>query len=396
MLPYTLFTTSAIGIATDKVMAPILLLLWLGLYATGNYRLDSAKIKILLIAFLFFFFRNISFVTHPSILKGVIWLDAINFGYFCLPILYINNLKRIHIANKMVAASAIGGCVSVFLVALKLLTLPHERFSQSRIGFEEIEKSVGLFTSYGDLAQYAAFFLLLAIVIPTTLISSPKIRLLVRIAAVGVILMGLIGCQSRSYLLSQVIAVVSVTVLSFRNTGKGGGILFPTTMAFVSIIGLAVLPFIFDDIVTLLSGLGGAQATATAETRLQQYAVAFAVIRESPILGIGADFFVANPTFAHAIHNFWLGQLVLGGIMSTSLLMMMLIAIWNRAMKLLKYASTKPYALVSSGYMIALLVSTQFYPADSSLFWSLLGINIGILFTIKPAPRATAHMPGSK
>jgi len=183
LLPFTIITLLYFGItAIDKLLAPVLILIWFLLYAFGKYSLNQNKIGILLLALMFFLFRNLSFMDNTSVFISAIQKDAMFFGYFALPILYINNLNKVKTAYKLISINAIVGCVSAFLVAIGLLSLPYERFSESRIGLD-IQKAIGLFTSYGDLAQYAACFIVMATFAPSTLISGKSKKKLLVVSA---------------------------------------------------------------------------------------------------------------------------------------------------------------------------------------------------------------------
>ena len=382
LLPLTVISSTYLGMAIDKKMAPLLILSWAALYLMGKANLDQRKISLLLIAFSFFFIRNLSFINNSTVLIEMLWEDVIRFGYFAIPILFLNNNQKVKTATKMISFNAMIGCVTAFLVAFGMLTLPYERFSQSRIGFEDIQKSIGLFSSYGDLAQHAAFFMVVALVIPSNFFTSKKN--LVRLIVVTIVIMGLIGTQSRSYLLSLIAAPIMCAIFYYRSQKTTNKTLNSILLTFAAIIIVVVIAYMFRNIVSVLSNMGGSQASATAEGRLGQYQLAFSLIKEFPILGVDSEFYLKNGYIGHFVHNMWLGQLVRGGFVSAIVLLILLLTIFKRTVTLLSDNTTQPYALISLGYMAALFISTLFYPADSMLFWALLGMNAAIVYTIKP------------
>lgn len=366
LLPFTVINSIYLGVPIDKVMAPVLIMSWGVLMILGKARLSKDKYYMILLAVLFFFVRNISFIDSLAVYKASMWEDAIFLGYFCLPILYIDNLRKIKIASKLIAINATVGCISAFLVALGLLRLPYERFSMSRISLG-IDKSIGLISAYGDLAQLSVCFLLLAVFIPVSLMAKKK--LLLRVSAFSIVLMGLIGNQSRSFLLSVVTALFATYLFSLRSKKVKDTIIFDTALVFLAFIFLSFVAIFFTDIINLLSGLGGAQAQQTAAGRLLQYQMAFDFIKEYPLLGVTSEVFSGYSEYIHGIHNMWLGQLTRGGIISTMILFGMLVMVYRYSISLLKVNEAKSYAVVIIGYIFSVLVSTLFYPADSSLFW---------------------------
>ena len=383
LLPFTIITSIYLGVtAIDKQMAPVLIVFWIMLYMSGRYSFDRQKLKIIALAFSFFFARNLSLINDTPLLLSVMWEEAIRFGYFCLPILFINNINRIKTAGLLISINATVGCVSAFMVALGLLTLPYERFSDSRIGFG-IQKSIGLFTSYGDLAQYAAFFIVIAIFAPSTLVSGKNKKKLFVISAIVIIIMGLIGNQSRSYLLSVVIALLMGALFYYRSKNKINSTLFNIVLGWAGILFASIVIFTLADIINLLSNMGGSQAQGTAEARLSQYKMAFDLIRQYPIFGVDSAFFAKYSGYIHGIHNMWLGQLARGGVVSTLILLSLLFMIFKYSLSSLSNPQKNQYTIAPIGYIFAVFVSTLFYPADSFLFWTLLGMNAAIVTSLR-------------
>ena len=387
ILPFSIISSlyfRIAGLAVDKAMAPVLILVWFGLFLAGKYRLDRKKQLLLIHVFAFFIVRNISFIDNVAIVTELIWRDGITFGYFALPVLYIDNLKRVDIASKLICVSAVVACVSAFLVAIGLIELPYSRFAESRIGYEDIRKSIGVITSYGDVAQLAAFFLLLGIFMPEKLLPTGKIvRKLIKLTVFLIVVMGLIGNQSRSYLLSLIFAYTAALFFSYRSRKSVNTTLIDILAVLAVVFILPLMIFMLGDIVSALSGMGGKEAMGSAGVRLEQYKMAFSLIRENPIFGVGSEFYLRNPYFAHGVHDLWLGQLTRGGIISALILLILMVNIFRQSIGLFKNDNTVGYAKVLTGYLVAVFVSTLFYPADTDIFWALLGMGTSIIYVLK-------------
>lgn len=386
LIPYTVLSSIYLGsVAIDKQIAPALIVVWFLLFMCGKYKLSNKKIIIVLVALFFFLVRNISFFLDPQFLGSVLWQEAIYFGYFCLPIFFIDNMGKIKIATRLISINAVVGCLSGFLVAVGMLTLPYERFSQSRIGFEEIQKSIGLFSTYGDLAQYAANFLLIALFIPNNFSIFGKViyHNFIKFNAIAIVVLGLIGCQSRSYLLSVLVALFTSKLFFYRSRKTTNSDLFNILFSVAIFCSISIIIYIFSDIVSMLASMGGSQALGTALDRLDQYQYAYSLIRENLFIGVDASYFLKYEDNVHGVHNMWLGQLVRGGLISFFALIWLILLIFRDSFSLLNNHETSQYGAVAVGYLFAVLVSTLFYPADTSLFWVLLGLNVAIVTSVR-------------
>ena len=386
MLPFSAISSlyfSVAGLAIDKVMAPVLIFIWLGLLLIGKYTLDKKKLLLLIYVFIFFIVRNISFMDNATVFSELIWRDIILFGYFTLPVLFIDNLKRVDVAAKLISVTAVVGCVSAFLVALSIIELPYDRFSESRLGFSDIQKSIGVISSYGDVTQLAAFFLLFGLTMPYKILpTGKKSQKLIKFAVFMVVVMGLIGNQSRSYLLSLVFACTAVVFFSYRSKKSANTILIDMLAVLSVVVILPLMLFMLNEIISMLSHMGGAGALGTASARLEQFEMAISLIRENPLFGVGSEFYMGDPYFTHGVHNFWLGQMVKGGIVSALLFLIILINILKSCIRLYNNSNTISYAKVLTGYLAALFLTLLFYPADSGIFWALLGMSASIIYVL--------------
>ncbi|RRQ21646.1 O-antigen ligase family protein [Thiohalobacter thiocyanaticus] len=381
--PFTVVTSFYLGIlALDKLLAPVLILFWAVSAVIGKQRIDTSKISYLLIAFAFFIIRNVSKIDEPEIYQYLLWEDAILFGYFCLPILFVDNLERVKTASKLISVNAVLACVSAFLVAVGWLTLPYERSSAGRFDLT-IQKSIGLYSSYGDVAQISAFFLLLALFVSTILALRKKSSgwTAIKIFAFIVVIIGVIGNQSRSMILSLIVAVSMALIFHFRSKATNK-LLYNTLLIAIGTVAVSVSVVVINQIISLLGSFGGADAAGTAAGRLEQYQYAFSVIGDNPILGVDGSYYSKYGAYVRGIHNMWLGQMARGGILSVLLLLWLLLRLLKASLRLQDNPETRPYGSVAVGFLFAVFTSTLFYPADTQFFWPLLGMGIAIVCTM--------------
>jgi len=393
LLPFSVFTKYYMGnMAIDKLLAPLLLGLWLILFATSRYSLSKAKVYLLCLAAAFFIARNLSFFADLSIGSDYFWADAVNFGYFCLPLLFVDTAARSKIALRLVSVNAMFGCISVFLVALGVISLPIQRLSASRVGIEALPKSIGLFVSYGDLAQYAAMLVLIAVFVPAVFANNKSTRRALRLFVSIIVVAGLIGAQSRSYFLS-VVGSLSISAILLYQSKRVGIAKSLLVLVIAGLLGAILLPVTYGPIVDALTGMGGSEGVHTARGRLYLYDLAIDVIgRHSIFFGVDAAFYRTSPDFAQSIHNIWLSQMTRGGLVSVLLLMVLLYRVLSRAIRVAKVKEFRHVGIVTVGYMVAVLISTLFYPGDSNLFWTLLGIMSGIVYSVRPEKsKAPSH-----
>ncbi len=371
-------------IGLDKILAPMLLVLSLYLNRTmETARLNRIAVYVL-IAFALIFVKNISFLFDTAVLRELIWTDLIRAGYFIVPLLYISDMKSFHRAAWLITAVAIIGLVSAFLVAIGVLTLPVDRFEISRIGVEGIRKSIGIFTAYGDLAQFAAFAIVWVILVPGVRNSKSRKWVFLRFAMLIVFVLGLIGAQSRNVLMSGMLALVIYWLLKkLVRSGADTRIMASMLVGIVSVTILSFTIFFSTSVVDGLSNVGGGLAKSTAAARLDQYAVGWDVIKSSPLLGISAEEYIATRGYVNHIHNMWIRIAAIGGIFSALILATLLVRIF-RLLRQSAYVSGKQKeTVVVTCYFGVMLFSSLFYGGMTELFWVLLGVATS-LTCIKP------------
>ncbi len=395
LLPFSWVVAVLTGItAPDKLLAPLLLLLGLVRVFKSSYDQRINKIYVfILLVILFIFIKHLSFVDNGTILWPLIVDDAVKLGYFLIPVFCIDSIHKYRVSGWMVLFVAMSGCFSVFFVSTGLMTLPLERFEASRVGVEGLLKAIGLFPSYGDLAQYLAFTVMFVIVAPG--IENKKNKWLKRarfLVFIGVIL-GLLGTQSRNILISLFISLGTLWLL--KKMASKQGISKDTMMMLMvvtAIVGISLIGVFISNFVDALSSMGGANAKNTAGARLEQYAVAWEIMKSSPLLGADAETYARMGLFIEGIHNVWLRLIAHGGLFA---MLMMAILLWHcfkgiRAASHIQDKSAE--AMVSTGYFAALMVSVMFYTGMGELFWALLGIATSISCVPPFTNRATEAM----
>lgn len=376
LLPISWVVASHISIvAPDKMLAPLLIVLGVASVfrappeRTARVVVFGALIVLLLLV------KQLSFMGSGSIYWVLIWDDMVKFGYFMVPVLCIRDLSQFHKTSWVVTLIAIAGCISAFLVSIGLLTLPVERFEESRLGVESLRKAIGLFPSYGDLAQYLAFAVLWVIVSPGRQRSSDKkIKVMRYLVAVSVVV-GLLGTQSRNVLLSLLVALAVLwmyTRLERAGVRVKTGLILGLTGVFIVFMG--VIAVFASDIVNALSGLGGQYAQNTAMARLDQYALAWKIISASPLLGADLTTYQQLGTFIEGIHNMWLRLTAHGGLLSVLVMAVLLVRVFYGVRDASRVPEKATYAKVATGYLAALVVAVEFYVGMGEMFWVLLGI----------------------
>jgi len=383
-------------IAPDKLLAPLLLLLGLVVTVRAPRFQTNRVIFYALMATALLVVKNISFVKSGAIYATLMWNDAIRLGYFLIPLLCIQNIRQFRKSAWIVVLIAMAGCISAFLVSVGLLTLPIERFEASRLDVEVLRKAVGLFPSYGDLAQYIAFAALWVIATPGADEKKRfKIRAMRYIVTLS-ILIGVLGTQSRNIVLSLVVAAIIYWVFNRIQRAKkkfrSNVSMFITS---ISLIFISILGFFAIDLIRALSGVGGDYAANTANARLEQYGIAWDIISSSPVLGANLSTYQRMGTFIEGIHNIWLRLAAHGGILSVLILATLLAKIFLDIRRASHIDVKAKDALVATGYFSALVVATMFYVGMEEMFWALLGI-VTALTCIGPTSSASRQKFSSK
>jgi len=378
LLPFSwLISINTVYIAPDKFLSPILIAT--GLLLLLRLPLSSSKYILMLstLVLVFILLKNISFVGDNALYWELMWEDLIKVGYFIIPLLCITSMRQFCRASWVVVIVAILGCVTVFLAAVGFLTLPIERFESSRLGIEGLEKAIGLFVSYGDLAQYLVFSLFWVLVLPGIDIrAKKKLRyLIIRIGMFISIFFGLLGSQSRNVLLSIVLALLVYWVYK-KYSGKQKNNQMAALFGLISfgLLGFGLIGFYMNDIYSMATNLGGTNARNTAGARLEQYLFAIDVFFKSPFFGADLETYKKMEGLIEYIHNMWLRLAAHGGLFAVIPMLMLFSYVFVKVKAAADLKEKSEEILVLIPYFFVLIFASMFYVAMGELFWALLGV----------------------
>lgn len=382
LLPYSWIIAHYIPIiALDKLLAPLLVVIAIPSLLASSYARRSQIIVTFALLFVLVLLKNLSFLSDMPLFLDSIWTDFIKIGYFAIPVLYIQSLHKFHRASWIVVVSAAAGLISVFLVALGWLVLPLQRFEETRIGVETIKKSIGIFPSYGDLAQYVAFSIGVIVLTPGARVPKDIVWVFCKLIFAALFFLGLIGAQSRNLLMSGAASLASLYLLKKVSLLPINRRQVAVVFIFIAgLLGLSFGLFFIGYIIDILSSIGGGLAKDTASARLTQYSHGWSLILENPLLGVSATEYLRNPASIDKIHNLWILLSAKGGLLSSLLFAMILVRIFLRMLKTFDLPGRSKEARVVITYFFVMILSSLFYPALGEAYWALLGIACSLTF----------------
>ncbi|WJW75305.1 O-antigen ligase family protein [Thiohalobacter sp. IOR34] len=360
----------------DNLLAPFLCLSAVFLPRLRDQAIVVRRVQILWAMLALYTLYGIAvlakFAASPVFPREAVWNIVRDSFYFFAPALYIRDLRTLRIMKKLIVVVAVIGGLSAFLVALGVIRLPVERFAESRIGEGWLPKSIGLFSSYGDLSILYGFVAVL-------MVSHGREALGFlgsRVGKLGVwlaLLLGLAGSQSRNMLFGTILALCAYW--GWRRlqtaTGKQRNAIIGLFLA-----GMVVLPGIMvafgSDIVERISQMGGERAEHTAVERLESYSQALALLAVEP-LGVSYETYRKWQPLIEHIHNMWLRLLLQGGPLAVAGVAGL---IWLAFKGGSKQAAppllpVEPPLII--GAIVALFIAVEFYGGISSTMWLMLG-----------------------
>ncbi len=378
ILPFSFLTALATGIiAADKALAPLLLALGLFRMTTASRQRQRFIIFHISIATVFLVVTNISLIADTGVFWTQMGVAAVNMGYFLLPILFIRDIHYFRTASSMIIIITMLACLSAFLVSVGLLTLPYERFAVSRLGLEYLPKSVGILSNYGDMALLCSFTVLLTAALPKQDYLFGSGSRTVKTLVMFIVLLGVIGAQSRSVAFSILIGLLSYRFLKFflkksRGRQAAKGMMTASLAILTATILIVAAPSLFDAV----SGLGGQEeAQTTIEGRLGQYQFAWNLLKESPIFGVDAHIYMKMGNAIDFIHSLWFGLSLRGGVVALIVICFWFFWSFNSSMKFLTDSTRYKEALVVTAFFSSMLLAASFYPAHMvTPFWFMFGI----------------------
>lgn len=363
----------------DKLIAPALLLI--GFFSSIQsplWRLNRL-IFFTVISAALIVIKNLSFLGSSELFEKLMWDDMVKIGYFVIPILCIDSIATFRKSAWIVVFIAIVGCMSAFMVSIGLIRLPVGIPEEFRLGIQWLPKAKGLFLSTGNLVQYVTFASAWAILAPgITQARQPRVRAARWILAAAVV-MGLLGTQSRNLALALLVGLA--VLWSIRKVEPLSGerrALFAIGITAVVIPIIGIILAFPSEVIDVLAGLGGESARNAATSRLHQYAVAWEVIGNHPLLGADPETYRnLGPTLDH-IHNTWLLLLAHGGMVSAIIFFLLMARSFLGVRKLSHAAEMTKEAAVVTAYFASMLVSIMFYVGMDKMFWALFGIATAI------------------
>lgn len=364
-------------LSVDNLLAPLVFLLWVLASITGPASVvrNSRMFLLFILIGLYSLFNVISLVISASderILSAAS-IEARYMLYLLLPIMCIRTVKVFKFVLKLFVLDTVIVCLSAFFQAIGLIHLDFARsIAGNRLDTNLLVRSPGLFESYGDVAILIAFA---GVVIYCCHESSKgrKMKIVKFLFAIS-LLVGAVAAQSRNVIIA--VLVVTITFAFLRklekiSPQKRGFYLF-TALS----VGLVVIPFVYlivPYVYSLLLGSGGVKMSVT--DRFAQYDMAFSLISQNPIFGIGGDAELKYAVLVSQIHNLWLGVALKGGSLAVIMLAWMFVKGIGEAFSRIsnKVVGKEAALMVALGF--GMLTSSMFYVAQGSyIFWTMFGV----------------------
>jgi len=203
-------------------------------------------------------------------------------------------------------------------------------------------------------------------------------RPLVKLGIWLVLLLGLIGNQSRNVLLTTLMALTIYGVIRIfegNMQSRSRQLWLGLTLAAALLLAGLLVAF-GQEAVSGISHLGGKGAATTVSDRTQSYRQAITLIVREPWLGISLDTYQQWGQLAEWMHNMWLKIMLNGGFMS---LLAMLGLLWGALRGLLntrRKLSTefRRDRAVLASLLCSLVFAAEFYGGMTQVWWILLGV----------------------
>lgn len=380
---------SLIGsLSLDNIIAPILfvyLILQISMQAQSLTKEQIRNLMITLVTVLVYLVSHtINLLTTESLVWSSIVTVAKSMLFFLLPILFIRSEKDLRYASYLIILVMFLGSASALMSALGVVKFEFARQAESRINLDVLPKSVGLFTSFGDMALLISISIMLAINGMKTKVFFSKSAFLV---VLTFSVMGMISMQSRNMAFTILLSVVAYYVIGWwRKTHTLKTKLYSSLVAGI-VFSVFVLLFFGGPLLEWVEGLGGTnEAKATVEDRLEQYMFAWSLVENRILLGADSNLYEKYELVISFIHNMWLKELVRSGLFGIIAILWIYIRALDRQIDIYnnnQLSISRCYV----GLLIGLLVVTQFYPADTQVFWLLLGIATAMPTVIKESTK---------
>lgn len=363
---YSYSVTGTLSI--DNVLSPVALLVLLFremVSPLANKAIWKVRIQLLLIFTLYALSRLASGYGQPAVTEHTLILVAKQSLYLFIPTLYVRDLPSWRRASKFILGIGVIGISSTFLASIGFLEFENQRFAASRFGLEGFQKSVALLSNYGDMAILGSFSFLILF----KLRGQPgytKGRVL-SWALMALIILGYLGAQSRNMYLTLLVAI---SFGWFLPRALGNAVALRALSIFFGILITAtiVVGVYLAEVNPIQSAreLGGTrEAAGTVDVRLEQYRFAWDVFTSNPLFGRAATVMEQGVE----VHNIWMGQLALGGVVGALAIALLLFLPLLRMLRL-KPLESEPVTLrfVGITQSLCIIFAAEFYGGMTQIF----------------------------
>ncbi len=391
VLSMPFYQFSVVGsFSVDNLLAPVLLLAWLAQITIGGGSVATYQanniVKSIIVAVFYFSAHIIGLIGTQDAIWHSAYTAATSMLYFILPILFIRSIDDLNSFKNAIIVIAIIASISGLLSALGIIELEFARQAESRIGVAELQKSIGVFSSYGDVGILLSLALLVVIARYENI---SRIRSCLMIALLVIVcLIAIISMQSRNIVLTIIAAVVSYGLIGrlVRISNGWNYILYALIIIAATISVMAVTLF-YEPLLKLVQSIGGTkEAAGTVAHRLEQYGVMWDLVKNRVWVGIEPHVYERYMDKISLTHNIWLKELVQGGVITV---VAMLTIFWRALIIQVdnyRRGCMSDDALVFLSSVLGMLVATQFYPGGTLIFWCILGACSAMPFKAKKVP----------
>ncbi|MDZ7753988.1 MAG: O-antigen ligase family protein [Gammaproteobacteria bacterium] len=392
-LPFRTF--SLVGdLSLDNMLTPFLIIVWLTrhLFLQEPFRAYLIRFSIpifLMLAYLSLMHLRPMGSEETAAARLIDEIKILT--YFLIPIFYVTDHVRLQIANGTIVFQALIGGASALAASLGFIEFANVRFEESRLGIDELPKAIGLYGSYGDLALLYGYALVVILFgqVPR-LLPAGKAFLTRGILSISLII-GWLGSQSRNVLLTSLIAIACYLILrSLYRQDSHKRALSGIILLSVALFGVGGIYYFSEAIYELIATLGGSGAARTVQSRVDSYTVAQALIKDSPIFGVGVAEYQRYGEILDGLHNMWLSIWALGGVGAPICLLFLLLLGAKVAHRFAILEKSKE-AIMIVVLIICILQATQFYVAkNSQALWVMMGVSmVYFVYGRRMLPRPT-------
>lgn len=383
-LPFYQF--SIVGsFSVDNLLAPLLLVIWIINFAVRGHTIPLYKVRnisqTIAIALVYLLSHMIGLIFTQTAAFTSSYNIASKMLYFILPVLYLITAKDLSRFKNAIIIVTIIASITALLSALGLMQFDFLRQAESRIGSEYLVKSIGVIGTYGDVGILMSLSLLLVIAGRRDQILFGHGSTLKIVFVIAICLIGMASMQSRNMLLTIIVALSSYWILGrwMKTSRLWFNKLYVSIFVTIFFAALTISIF-YEPLLTFAQSIGGThEAAGTIEDRLSQYRFMWGLINDRLLIGVDPDVYERYEHEISLIHNMWLKELVQGGIITV---LTMFLVWWNALIMQVKNYQRglvvhEPRVFIS--ILLAMLVSTQFYPGGTLIFWVILGACTAII-----------------